>query len=77
MPNTTSRPLPKEVRLFGRNLKEAREIAGLSQVAVSEKTGVSQPDVSAIEAGRQNVTLERMVRLAKAVRSTVRDLLEP
>lgn len=48
-----------------RFLRDARRKAGLSQRALSERSGVPQPTIAAIETGRQGpryATLERLLR---------------
>jgi transcriptional regulator with XRE-family HTH domain len=62
------RPSPEElVRWFGENLKDARERAGLRQVDVAEATGIPQTDVSQMERGIRNCTLQTIARLATAI----------
>lgn len=46
---------------IGSDLRKAREHAGLSQSALAKKLGVTQPMVSATEAGRTQVS-EKYVR---------------
>lgn len=55
--------------LLGRNLREARHRAGLTQTDVANITHSSQPFVGAVERGEQNITLSTLVRLAYAVRT--------
>jgi ribosome-binding protein aMBF1 (putative translation factor) len=75
-----SQPTPAGDRLrqeFGRNLREARVAAGLSQRRIEELTGIDQALVSAIEKGAWNLTIEAMARLAHAVNVPVCELLKP
>jgi transcriptional regulator with XRE-family HTH domain len=62
---------------FGRNLRAARERAGLSQTQLGRHLGFSQPYVSAVEAGRRNLTLTAMNAFARAVGCTLSVLLTP
>ena len=55
--------------LFGRNLREARHRAGLTQTDVANIISSSQPFVGAVERGEQNIKLSTLVRLAYAVRT--------
>jgi transcriptional regulator with XRE-family HTH domain len=48
-------------------LKRARREAGVSQRAISDRSGVSQAQLSKIERGRVNFSVETMVRLARAL----------
>lgn len=64
-------------RTFGRNLRIRRQAAGLTQTAVADAANMRSPDISRIEAGRGNVTLDTMQRLARAVLCRVEVLLLP
>ena len=55
--------------LFGRNLREARHRADLTQTDVANIISSSQPFVGAVERGEQNIKLSTLVRLAYAVRT--------
>lgn len=57
------------LELFGRNLREARHRAGLTQTDVANIVASSQPFVGAVERGEQNIKLSTLVRLAYAVRT--------
>jgi transcriptional regulator with XRE-family HTH domain len=58
----------------GLNLKQARKKIGMRQIEVEEKTGVSYRHYQNIEAGRVNVTLETLCRLACAFGTSVAEL---
>lgn len=45
-------------------LREARELAGLSQAQVAKRLGLHRPAVSEIEAGRRRVSAEEVAVLA-------------
>jgi len=69
--------LSEDLRLaFGKNFREARLRAGLTQAQVAERTGLTQQHVSEIEAGRVNLTLATMVALARVVGQEVVTLLQ-
>jgi transcriptional regulator with XRE-family HTH domain len=63
------------LRRLGRNLKEARRVAGLTQIEVHSRTGITYRHYQNIEAGRVNVTLETLVRLANVFHVTLERLL--
>lgn len=63
--------------LFARRLKEARQAKRLTQAELSKATGIAQPDISLIERGQANVTLDTMERLASAVGVPLHYLLTP
>lgn len=62
---------------FGRNFREARIAAKLSQQEVERLTGIPQHYISTMERGRENPTLETMSRLADAIGKPLADLLKP
>lgn len=62
---------------FGRNFREARRAAKLSQQEVERLTGIPQHYISTLERGRENPTLETMARLADAIGKPLADLLRP
>jgi DNA-binding XRE family transcriptional regulator len=70
--DTVSQSLQK---VFGENLRAARTEAGLSQRALGELTGIQQRLIAAAEAGRQNLTIATMTRLATALGKQVPDML--
>lgn len=45
-------------------LREARELAGLSQGQVAKKLGMHRPTISEIEAGRRKVTVQEIEEFA-------------
>lgn len=59
-----TRPEPKKAAIAAR-LRLARQQAGLSQGQVAKLLGLHRPSVSEMEAGRRNVTIEEMSRLAQ------------
>ena len=55
-----------------RAILNARIKAGLTQVQLSEKTGISQADISRLENGTRNPSLSLLKRLAEAMNATLR-----
>lgn len=55
-----------------RALFDARIQAGLTQSQLSEKTGISQADISRLEKGTRNPSLSLLKRLAEAMNSSLR-----
>ncbi|MDP1853444.1 MAG: helix-turn-helix transcriptional regulator [Candidatus Omnitrophota bacterium] len=53
---------------IGALIKEARIKMGLSQKELAFNTGMKQPDISKIEEGKKNVTLETLLRLCKILK---------
>lgn len=59
--------------------KETRKAAGLTQSALSQKSGVNIRQIQKIEAGEleiQNMTLKNAVGIAKAMNMTAETLLK-
>jgi transcriptional regulator with XRE-family HTH domain len=49
--------------IFARNVRAAREAAGLQQAELGERAGLGQQRISLIESGRQNVTLRTIASI--------------
>lgn len=60
---------------LGRNLRQARKRAELTQEAVAERSGVHPTEVSRIEAGKRDPRVATVAALAEAVGVSVSDLL--
>ena len=75
-PEQRSPSAARAIAAFGRNFREARGAAKLSQQDVERVTGIAQHYISTIERGRENPTLETMTRLADAVGQPLADLLK-
>lgn len=52
---------------IGRKIKEGRHLKGLSQSELALRVGIKQPDISKIEEGKKNITLETLFRLCKVL----------
>jgi transcriptional regulator with XRE-family HTH domain len=63
-------------QVFGANLQAARARKGMTQEDLASVSGTGRTYLSLIEAGQQNLTLSTAVSLAKAVDSTLIDLLK-
>ena len=66
--NKQKRPKGKSFALFlkiGKLIREARIEKGLSQRELAFKTGMKQPDISMIEKGKKNITMETLTCLCK------------
>lgn len=61
--------------MLSSKLKEVREARGMSQVELSEASGISRATISAMENGvARNTTSKTLVALATALATTVDDL---
>ncbi|MCC6095545.1 MAG: helix-turn-helix transcriptional regulator [Eubacterium sp.] len=54
------------------SLIQARKKAGLTQEELSQKTGISQADISRLENGSRNPSLALLNRIAKALNASLR-----
>jgi DNA-binding Xre family transcriptional regulator len=62
---------------FGRRLKEFRKKLGLSQMELSQKSGISQASIARIEANKQkNLKSETMEKLTETLGVTLHEFLE-
>ncbi|WP_426280772.1 helix-turn-helix domain-containing protein [Sphingomonas sp. NFX23] len=59
--------LSPTVRLFGKRMKQRRRELRLTQVQISERTGIAATYLSMIENGRANPSLDTVEKLARAV----------
>ncbi len=55
-----------------RAIMDARIKAGMTQMQLSERSGISQADISRMENGNRNPSLNLLKRLAKAMNMTLR-----
>ena len=55
-----------------RAILDARIRAGLTQVQLSERSGISQADISRLEKGTRNPSINLLKRLAEAMDCTLR-----
>ena len=65
------------VRLFGRNLRAARQRAALSQEALAEEADLHPTYIGLVERGQRNISLVSIERLAKALAVAPWELLQP
>jgi transcriptional regulator with XRE-family HTH domain len=60
---------------FGRRLRDLRKAAGLSQLALAERVGLSRTSITNIELGRQHIPLHVLYPLASALGAPPAQLL--
>ena len=53
-----------------------RKSRGLTQAALSDATGISQPNISHIESGRHNPHLDTLTKIAEALGVHVKELFD-
>lgn len=63
-------------KLIGKRIKEFRIARGISQMLLAELCDISDPYISYIECGKKIPSLEVMIKIAKALDTSVDTLLE-
>ncbi len=76
MRHTKDPEIDKQVAGFGENMRAARLHAGLSQVALSEATGLDRAAISFLERAERSPDLSTLVRVAGALGVTPAALLD-
>ncbi len=61
----------------GRRITELREDGGYTQADVAERLSTTVPNYQRVEYGVQNVTLETLAKIAKALGVSVADFFAP
>ncbi len=61
---------------FGRNVREYRNMLGLSQEQLAEKAGVHRTYIGMIERAEKNITLLNIEKIAQALEIEIKDLFE-
>jgi transcriptional regulator with XRE-family HTH domain len=62
-------------RIVGQNIRTLRKQAGLTQEELAEKADLSYKYVGEVERGVVNISLDSLMRIAKALKMKVRDLV--
>ena len=63
-------------RIVGQKIRAYRKQAGLSQEKLAEKASLSYKYLGEVERGYVNVSLDSLMRLAKALKVKLRDLVD-
>jgi transcriptional regulator with XRE-family HTH domain len=61
---------------FGRNLRDTRERAGLSQETLAQRADMHRNAVALIETGKRDPRVSTVAKLAKALGVSTQDLLK-
>ena len=68
--------IQKHRRLLGEAIRAARKEAGFSQEKLAEKADLSTVFISRIERGIESPSVDNLVKVARALRAQVRDLVD-
>ncbi|MCO5051950.1 MAG: helix-turn-helix domain-containing protein [Verrucomicrobiae bacterium] len=66
----------KHREIVGSNIRTCRTNAGLTLEQLAEKADLSWPYLSEIERGRENISLDRLAKLAQALNVKLSRLFE-
>ena len=69
--------LPELLEIFRANLVARRKELGMTQIALSQASGIAQPHICYLESGRTKPTMETLAKLAQALRTTPDAMLSP
>ena len=62
--------------LFGRRIQEIRKQKRLSQEQIAEKAGISSNYLSRIECGKENPTLDMLIKLGEALETNMWEMFD-
>lgn len=68
---------PELLSDLGKNIKWFRHFRGLTQRALASKVGTQQHFLSAIEKGKQNITVLKLNQIACALDIPIEELIKP
>ena len=63
-----------EKELFGNNIRKYRDLMGISQEDLADKSGLHRTYISGVERGVRNPTIAVVSQLAKALKVSLSDL---
>ena len=67
--------VPQYRRRLGENIRTQRKQIGLSQEKLAEKAELHPVYVGRVERGEENVSIDSLMRIAKALKATIHDLV--
>lgn len=68
--------MPGSAKQLGDNVRSARHRLGISQEELAYRAELHRTYVGAIERGERNVSLENIIKLARALETTASKLME-
>lgn len=63
-------------KLVGKRIRELRLASGLSQEALADEAGLHRTYMGSVERGERNISLENIVRIARALKVEPSELLK-
>ena len=67
--------VPQYRRRLGENIRAQRKQLGFSQEKLAEKAELHPVYVGRVERGEENVSIDSLMRIAKALKATLQDLV--
>jgi XRE family transcriptional regulator, regulator of sulfur utilization len=67
--------IPQYRRTLGENIRAQRKRSGLSQEELAEKAALHPVYVGSVERGQENVSIDSLARIAKAMKVSVAALV--
>jgi len=64
-------------KIFARNVRRTRRLQDISQEELALRAGLSRSYVSEVERAERNVSIDNIERLADALKTPVRSLVDP
>ena len=61
-------------KAFGRKVRELRKYKGYSQEKLADKADLHRTYIGSIERGEQNVSIDNIAKIAKALRTPIANL---
>lgn len=61
---------------FGKKVRALREAKGYSQEALGDAAGLHRTYIGSIERGEQNISLDNIAKIAKALKLPLQDLFK-
>lgn len=62
--------------LFGRKVRQLRTAMGISQEDLADRCDLHRTYIGSVERGERNVSLRNIVRIARALNTSARELLK-
>jgi transcriptional regulator with XRE-family HTH domain len=62
------------LKCFGRNVRKHRHEKGISQEDLAEICSLHRTYISSVERGERNISLQNIVKIARALNVTLQDL---
>ena len=68
--------MTKIYQIVGRKVRKRRKELGFTQEKLAEASGLHRTYIAGIEAGKRNISLKNLEKLAKALKVSPEDLLK-